>query len=638
MYVSEIHIRGFRCFSADSPLTLKLRSGLNILAGPNDAGKTAIIDAPRHVLWTRGDDFVRLDPGDFHVSAGGERATEMLIRCSFEGLEPDEEARFLEWCTNENGVLRLYVCLRASLRKQSGGGFAVATQYRAGRDADGLPLEGELREYLKATYLKPLRDAERELRSGRRSRLSRILGALPVMASQSKASATGETATLVDVMKRTDDDIDDNNGVTKVEEAVNSTFLDKLSFANDQLTATLGLGAKGSFEQLLERMELYLDPPAGHTERVARGLGYNNLLFMAAELLLLESHPEQVPFLLIEEPEAHLHPQHQTLFMQLLEEHTVPPKTGEDRKQVQILLTTHSPQLAAGAHLENVTLVVNQSTFSLDKGQTKLEDDDYTFLRRFLDATKANLFFARGLLIIEGDAENLLLPTVARKLGRPLGKHGVSIVNVGHRGLFRYSRILQRLDDRILPIPIALIPDRDIPPDAAKGMIRTGRRTESDYSAAELADHMATLRADEGGCVKAFPSEQWTLEYDLARTAELAVMVHQAVMLAKRPAGKTSEQIKDDAAKQIATWRGEAGSTDEAIAARIYEPMLKKSVSKAQVAEQMAKLIDELPDDAVTFRRKLPNYLVKAVDYVTSATPHPEDSAAEADEAAEAES
>lgn len=635
MYVSEIHIRGFRCFSAAGPLTLKLRPGLNILVGPNDAGKTAIIDAPRHVLWTRGDDFVRLDPGDFHVSAGGERDMEMLIRCSFEGLEPDEEARFLEWCTNENGVLRLHVCLRAYLRKQSGGGFAVATQYRAGRHADGLALEGELREYLKATYLKPLRDAERELRSGRRSRLSRILGALPAMATQSKAAAPGEKATLVDVMKRTDGDIDRNDGVTKVEQAVNTIFLDKLSFANDQLTATLGLGIKGSFEQLLERMELYLDPPAGSAGRVARGLGYNNLLFMAAELLLLGSHPEQVPFLLIEEPEAHLHPQHQTLFIQLLEEHAALPKTGEGRKQVQILLTTHSPQLAAGAHLENLTLVVNQSTFSLDKGQTKLEDDDYTFLRRFLDATKANLFFARGLLIVEGDAENLLLPAVARKLGRPLGKHGVSIVNVGHRGLFRYSRILQRLDDRILPIPIALIPDRDIPPDAAKGVIRTDRRTESDYSSAELAEHMATLKSDEGGCVKAFPSEQWTLEYDLAGTAELALMVHQAVMLAKRPAGKTAQQIKDDAAKQVATWREEADSTDAAVAVRIYEPMLKKSVSKAQVAEQMAKLIDELPDDAAIFRRKLPSYLVEAVDYVTSATPHPKaPAAAEATEAA----
>src|SRR5208283_2263909 len=113
------------------------------------------------------------------------------------------------------------------------------------------------------------------------------------------------------------------------------------------------------------------------------------------------------------------------------------------------------PQLAASAELETLTVVLGHNAYPLAKGQTKLDDDDYEFLRRFLDATKANLFFARGLIIVEGDAENLLLPAIAAKLGRPFGKYGVSLVNVGHRGLFRYSRILQRADDARMPIPVA---------------------------------------------------------------------------------------------------------------------------------------------------------------------------------------
>jgi len=218
---------------------------------------------------------------------------------------------------------------------------------------------------------------------------------------------------------------------------------------------------------------------------------------MAAELLLLQSHPEQIPFLLIEEPEAHLHPQHQTLFMQVLEERAASPSQRENAgQQVQVLLSTHSPQLAASADLETITIVVDHKTFSLASAHTKLQPGDYAFLRRFLDATKANIFFARGLIMVEGDAENLLLPAIARKLGRPLAKHGVSVVNVGHRGLFRYGRILQRADESEIPIPVALIPDRDIPPDAADFLVGD-RRTESKFTAADLPPnfHPVAIRA-----------------------------------------------------------------------------------------------------------------------------------------------
>jgi len=139
---------------------------------------------------------------------------------------------------------------------------------------------------------------------------------------------------------------------------------------------------------------------------------------------------------------------------------------------------------------------------------------------------------------------------------------------------------------------------------------------------------MATLRADAGGCVAAFPSEQWTLEYDLAHQAELAVLVYQAVMLAKRPAGRTTQQIKDDAAAQVTTWRGEVGNTAETVAVHIYEPMHRKNVSKAEVAEQLAKLIEESPDNAATFRAKLPANLVAALEYVTSPLPPAAEAAA----------
>ncbi len=618
MYISEVYASGFRCFDSATPLHLNLSPGLNILVGPNDAGKSAIIDAARYVLWTRGDDYIRPDENDFHVDAIGKRGFDFVVRCTFDDLSADEEARFLEWCTNDKGRLRLHVCMRGTRRISPGGGNIISSQHRAGAEGEGLPLDGELREYLKATYLKPLRDAEREMRAGRRSRLSRILGAMPTMGPQSKPAAQGADATLHDTLTAADADVRKNAAVGSVASSVNTNFLDKLSFVDDRLVATLDLGAGGSFDQILERFELYLNAKAG-TERVQRGLGYNNLLFMAAELLLLQSHPDQVPFLLIEEPEAHLHPQHQTLFMEVLAARAAKPcdDKGETHQQVQVLLTTHSPQLAAGAELETMTMIVGHRAFPLGAAHTRLEVDDYEFLRRFLDATKANLFFARALIVVEGDGEHLLLPAIAEKLDRPLSRHGVSIVKVGHRGLFRYSRILQRKAGNAIPVPVALIPDRDIPPVEAKGLIGD-RKTENELTEDEIKARLKTLCRDVGDPVDAFISDSWTLEFDLALRPELAESVHQAVQLAKTSSRKHERlaEVVRIASETYAGWIA-AGHTVTEIAVKIYQPVHDKEASKAEVAEQLAAILRTRTDTPQQMRYWLPPYLVRAIDYVT---------------------
>lgn len=589
-----------------------------MLVGPNDAGKSAIIDAARYALLTRGDDYIRPDEQDFHVGDDGARGCDFIVRCTFDNLSADEEARFLEWCTNEKGKLRLHVCMRATRRISPGGGNIIASQHRAGAEGEGLPLDGELREYLKATYLKPLRDAEREMGAGRRSRLSRILGAMPTMGTQGKPAVPGGGATLHDTLAAADAAVRNNAAVVSVAGSVNSSFLDKLSFVDDPLIATLDLGAGGSFDQILERFELYLNGKVGN-ERVQRGLGYNNLLFMAAELLLLQSHPDQVPFLLIEEPEAHLHPQHQTLFMEVLAARAAKPdpEKGEMHQQVQVLLTTHSPQLAAGAELEAMTMVVGHRAFPLGMAHTRLEADDYEFLRRFLDSTKANLFFARALIVVEGAGEHLLIPAIAEKLGRPLSQHGVSIVNVGHRGLFRYSRIMQRKAGGAITVPVALIPDRDIPPAEAKGLVGD-RKTEDELTQGEIAARLKTLRRDVGDPVDAFIADSWTLEFDLALQPYLAESVHQAVQLAKTSSRKPEwlAKIVKQASEVYLEWK-KAGLSSTEIAVKIYEPVHDKAVSKAEVAEQLAAVLRKRTDTPEQMRARLPPYLVRAIDYVT---------------------
>ena len=101
----------------------------------------------------------------------------------------------------------------------------------------------------------------------------------------------------------------------------------------------------------------------------------------------------------------------------------------------------------------------------LDSAHTALESGDYKYLERFLDSTKANLFFAKGVIFVEGDAENILMPVIAKIIGMPLEKYGVSIVNVGSLAFLRYANIFKRKNGECIDIPIAIVTDLDVRPD-----------------------------------------------------------------------------------------------------------------------------------------------------------------------------
>ena len=175
MHLSQIQIRNFRLFHC---LDLKLNPGLNVLVGENDSGKTALVDAIRYVLGTNSNDRAYISEQDFYGDTN-----ELKIQLKFS--EVDSQAhRFVEHLSHEeyddqgNKKRRsvLYVQLHAQQTGMERRGYPyIKTDIRSGMDGNGLPIESEIRDYLATTYLKPLRDAEAELSSGRASRLSQIL-------------------------------------------------------------------------------------------------------------------------------------------------------------------------------------------------------------------------------------------------------------------------------------------------------------------------------------------------------------------------------------------------------------------------------------------------------------------------------
>lgn len=635
MHLSRLIAENFRIFGSPQEgnhLSLALLPGLNVLAGENDSGKTAVVDAIRILLGTTSDEWYTFDREDFH-DLQGEPQSPLSIACEFSGLTDAEGGAFLEWLgvrgAGDTAEPVLRITLTATLKKdaerRSRWDRDIDVRVTAGLDAVGLRMENETRSLLRATYLKPLRDAERELSPGKHSRLSQILLSHPEIARR----ATPEARTsLEQIMDEADDKIQKDPEVQKAREEIQERYLSKMLLRNASLAAKIGL-KQADLRHILERMDLLLVPKGGgrlapQSNASAKrrdlpvGLGHDNVLFMAAELLLAgQRTTPALPLVLIEEPEAHLHPQLQATVMVLVQELCTNPAQGTD--PLQVIVTTHSPHLAAGVDLERLVLMRAGMAYPMGRNYTKLTPSDYNFLRRFLDATKANLFFARGVLLVEGYGEQLLLPTLARLIGRPLTEYGVSIVNVGHRGLFRYSRIFQRRAGQDVGIRVGCVVDSDV---------KSGWRTDnhgaaSDVDPARVATRQRAIRRMyEGPPVQAFPSTQWTLEYDIALTG-LAKFVLASIRLCgtTRSADATARaKAIASAEAEIAAWQGQ-GFSKERVAWLVYSKLASKK-SKAETAEILAQMLDDEVAakrlDGERLRRQLPKYLVSAIDYVTA--------------------
>jgi putative ATP-dependent endonuclease of the OLD family len=608
MHLSELKLWNFRKYgikgesfeNSEPGLSVSFNEGVNVLVGENDSGKTAIIDAIRYILKTQSLEFIPIEEKDF-FKGKGKRADQLKIECVFSGFNDNEAANYLEWIGfDNNGNYQLNIWLYAK-RKDN----AVRPVVRAGPDDEGSYIEGDARDLIRITYLKPLRDALNELTAGRNSRLSQIFKSHQVFKVKDKK----EPHPLERIFESADNEVKTyfNTGQgSDILSIINDGFLKKFLLDGDTRTSGIII-SENELSEILKKLSLLL-------EENKSGLGSLNLLFMAAELLHLKRDSTGLKLTLIEELEAHLHPQYQLRLIDFIQ---------NNKEYGQFILTTHSTTLASKIDLENLIICQGDKIFPMGHEYTQLEEGDYTFLKRFLDATKANLFFARGVILVEGDAENLLLPTIAEIIERPLHNFGVSIVNIGNTAFKRYSRIFLRepqkgrelAADDYFDIPVAIVTDLDVAYDIEKNQEILQKERVQKKSTIE-----GKFNAQK---VKVFVPPKWTLEYDLALSC-LKNHLYQAIIIAKKIKANNELVITEDLISQakIDSETYFASKTDisaEELAFEIYELIRRSNLSKAVVAQCLAMLLVK-DKDQIRYEIKHDSclkYLRDAIEYVT---------------------
>lgn len=608
MKLADVQIENFRCIRS---LTWKLNKNLNVLVGENDAGKTAIVDAIHLVLGSVAQEqFSHVVEDDFRWGTH-----ELRVTCKFDELG-NYAKYFVEYLTYEGEKEKtpyLYVSMQSELTGNER--WPINTRFLCGKpvqvkdvkkgqisfSANGGQFDFEVRQHLKATYLKPLRDAERELRARRGSRLSilinRLLKGTPKEEEIKKAIKTFEKELDDGLSEYTTRSKDSPEGHGRIlRELINMLFQD------DEANIKLGLSSPQEIKNILERLDLGFTDGAS---LINRGLGYSNLLFISAELSLFDSG---FRLLMVEEPEAHLHPQLQLKLARHL----------STLNSAQIILTTHSPNLASKFRIETITMVKNGDVFPMT--YTKITGDDKEFLERFLDVTRANLFFARGVLLVEGESEELFIPTIARLLNKDITDNGISIVKVGSKAALRYANVFLRTDEKELDIPVAILTDKDIVPAEMKEVHK-----KTNYNKEDAGE----IKSINEGSVKTFISNYWTLEYDLAvgdnKGNNLACELLQALYRLKgeKEYIQKGEELYSQMLKNFENnyakvasqlmYIFEAANTTKGN----FSDLIRKG--KPEMAQALAAILEETkPND---LEKKLPNYLIEAITHVTSIKP-----------------